>query len=161
MGGGNGDAGGTTTLLQFKQAKRKVEYYASWCISHWEDVKEEVVEDLATWLNDWSSQGQENDEKEMLLSEEEQMFVVQKDDEDVTTSTTQTGIYGFGGGRSSFHSSRGTRNITVGRSSSSSVMVSPVVLSGDYDGDGGGNGDAGGDAGSNEPFLRPVSTRKL
>jgi len=77
------------TCAKLKKARKKVEYYASWCIHYWEDVRDEIIEDLTNWSNDWSLKGLKKDS--LTLSEEENMFVV-LDEKDVASTT---GIHGF------------------------------------------------------------------
>merc|ERR1740136_455384 len=81
---------------ELKRARRKVEYYAAWCLAHWKDVKEEVDGELAQWGEDWLSKGDDGGG----LRDEEKMFVVQEEGATV--------YHGVGGNNGSGRCERGT-----------------------------------------------------
>ena len=86
---------GRVSHTNLKRARLKVEYYAAWCVTHWEDVVEHVVADLAQWKEDWTLPTKKQVGDTRLLSVEEQekerMFVVE-------ATTTGFGDNDRGGG---------------------------------------------------------------
>ena len=44
---------------QLMLASKKVEYFASWCHTHWDACCDDIVNDLESWLRDWNSTNEE------------------------------------------------------------------------------------------------------